>query len=288
LKFKGPSRARITVVASFTFAASLAGAQEQEEKKLGWKDEAELAIVVTAGNSETSTFGFRNVLSRVWENAQFQFEVSGLRTETSTITRTPVGTSADDFLVEKESVSALTAENYHALAKYDRTLSSRFFAYGSGGWDRNEFAGIRNRYYGAGGVGNIWYDRETARWRTDYGFSVTREEGTVAPSVTFGGLRLSSDFMQKLSGTTTLTNVTIADENLDDTSDFRLNNLAALAVSMTGHLAIKVSLQFLFDNVPSFVEGELETPSGSPTGILVPVQADKLDTLFNVALVVNF
>lgn len=288
MRLYGPCRARITLVAAlFPFASTLAVAQE-EEKKLGWKEEAELAIVVTAGNSETSTFGFRNLLSRVWENAQLQIEVSGLRTETSTITRTPVGTSADDFVVEEDSVSALTAENYHALAKYDRTLSSRFFAYGSGGWDRNEFAGIRNRYYGAGGVGNVWYDRETARWRTDYGFSVTREEGTVAPSVTFGGLRLSSDFMQKLTGTTTFTNVTIADENLDDTADFRLNNLAALAVSMTGHLAIKVSLQFLFDNVPSFVEGQLVTPAGDLTGILVPVQADKLDTLFNVALVVNF
>jgi hypothetical protein len=271
------------------FYSFRSGRRRSSPRKLGWKDEAELALVVTAGNTETSTFGFRNLLSHVWEKAELQIDAGGLRTETSTITRTPVGTSPDDYVVQEDSVSALTAENYYARAKYDRTLSSRFFAYGSGGWDRNEFAGIRNRYYGAGGVGNIWSDREDARWRTDYGLSVTREEGTVAPGVTFAGLRLSSDFMQKLSGSTTVTNVTIADENLDDTSDFRLNNLAALSVSMTGHLAIKVSLQFLFDNVPSYLDAELVSPTtGEGLGILVPVQADKLDTLFNVALVVSF
>ena len=37
------------------------------------------------------------------------------------------------------------------------------------------------------------------------------------------------------------------------------------------------------------VEADLLSPiTGLPVGILVPVQADKLDTLVNVALVVNF
>ena len=65
-----------------------AAAQEPAppEKKLGWHDKAELALVVTAGNSETSTFGFRNLLSRTWTDAELKFEVSGLRTETATFT----------------------------------------------------------------------------------------------------------------------------------------------------------------------------------------------------------
>ena len=259
------------------------------EKKLGWQDKAELALVFAAGNSETSTFGFRNLLSRIWTDAELHFEVAGLRTETATVTSTPVGTSADDFVLEEASASALTAENYLARAKYDRTLRPRLFVYGTGGWDRNVFAGVENRYNAAGGVGNIWQDREDFRFRTDYGISVTHQLPTIGSEATFAGLRLSADLMRKLSASTTLTHLTIAEENLDETDDFRLDSLTALAVAMTDHLALQVSLKFLFDNVPSFVEADLISPAtGLPVGILVPVQADKLDTLLNVALVVNF
>jgi hypothetical protein len=277
--------ALIIVVAG---AASAQEAAKPEEKKLGWQDRAELALVVTGGNTSTSTFGFRNVLSHIWTAAELHIEAAGLRTETATITATPVGTSIDDYVVERDSISALTAENYLARAKYDRQIRPRLYAYASGGWDRNEFAGIASRYYGAGGIGNIWYDQEAFRWRTDYGISVTRQDPTVGDSQTFAGLRLSSDFLRKLSASTTATNLTIAEENLDDTSDLRIDSLTALAVSMSNHLAIKLSLRLLFDNVPSFLEAELLTPGGIPTGILVPVQAEELDTIFNVALVINF
>jgi hypothetical protein len=287
-----PSKSVVVSFVFFLFLTSVAAWSQEPpppEKKLGWQDKAELALVLTAGNSETSTLGFRNLLSRIWTDAELHFEVSGLRTETATITTTPVGTSADDFVLQDESASELTAENYLARAKYDRTLRPRLFVFGTGGWDRNVFAGIENRYNAAGGVGNIWQDREDFRFRTDYGISVTHQLPTIGSEVTFAGLRLSADLMRKLSASTTLTHLTIAEENLDDTDDFRLDSLTAVAVTMTDHLALQASLKFLFDNVPSFVEADLLSPTtGLPVGILVPVQADELDTLFNVALVVNF
>ncbi len=259
------------------------------EKKLGWLDKAELALVVTAGNSETSTFGFRNLLSRIWSDAELHIEVAGLRTETATLTTTPIGTSPDDFVLQEDSESKLTAENYLARAKYDRTLRPRLFAFGTGGWDRNVFAGIENRYNAAGGIGNIWADREDFRFRTDYGISVTHQLPTIGSDETFPGLRLSADLLRKLTASTTVTHRTIAEENLDETDDFRLDSLTAVAVAMSERFALQLSLKFLFDNVPSFVEADLLSPiTGLPVGILVPVQADTLDTLFNVALVVNF
>lgn len=268
---------------------SVSGAFGQEEEKtLGWADEAELAFVLTAGNSQTSTLGFRNVLSRIWQDAEFHLELAGLRSETATITRTPVGLSGEDFVIEESEVTALTAENYLTRAKYDRNLSARLFAYGAGGWERDEFAGVRNRYYGAGGVGNIWHDRDDLRWRTDYGLSVTREEPPTGSADTFAGLRLSSDFLRQLTGNTSVENLTIANENLEDTDDLRIDSLTALAVSVVDHLAIKLSLRLLYDNAPSFTEVPLQLPGGTVTEILVPVQADKLDTRFSVAVVVDF
>ncbi len=280
-----------SVVLSSFFIAVPARSQEPppSEKKLGWQDKAELALVLTAGNSETSTFGFRNLLSHIWTDAELKIEVAGLRTETATVTATPVGTSIDDFVLQEDSTSELTAENYLARAKYDRTLRPRLFAYATGGWDRNVFAGIENRYNGAGGIGNIWRDREDFRFRTDYGISVTHQIPTAGAEATFAGLRLSLDLMRKLSASTTLSHLTIADENLDETDDFRLDSLTALAVAINKNLALQASVKFLFDNLPSFTKADLISPTtGLPVGVLVPVQADKLDTLVNVALVLNF
>ena len=110
-----------------SLASTAAVAQDKEEKKLGWADKAELSLVLTSGNSQTSTFGFRNDLSHDWDNARLLIEVAGLRTETGVITRTPVGSSRDDFEVQKSVVKDVTAENYLARGKYDRNLTDRFF-----------------------------------------------------------------------------------------------------------------------------------------------------------------
>jgi hypothetical protein len=72
---------------------SAAAWAQEEEKKLGWANKAELSLVVTRGNAEANTFGFRNNLIHTWSNALFGFEVAGLRTSTGKITRTPVGSS---------------------------------------------------------------------------------------------------------------------------------------------------------------------------------------------------
>ena len=105
---------------------------------------------------------------------------------------------------------------------------------------------------------------------------------------TFGGIRVSSDYLKKLTGSTTFVNLTILDEGLSDTSDLRVDSLTSFAVLMTGHFALKTSLRFLFDNAPSFVRLPLTLPSGMKTDVLVPVQAEELDTVFTVALVINF
>ena len=43
------------------------GVQAADEPELGWSDQAELSYVLTAGNSESSTLGFKNELTRTWE-----------------------------------------------------------------------------------------------------------------------------------------------------------------------------------------------------------------------------
>ncbi len=62
----------------------------------------------------------------------------------------------------------------------------------------------------------------------------------------------------------------------------------SLAVSMSERLALKVSLQLLYDNLPSRRRVTLVGTDGTPTGGTVLVPLDELDTVFNVALVISF
>ena len=63
----------------------------------------------------------------------------------------------------------------------------------------------------------------------------------------------------------------------------------SIAVTMTGRLALKASLQVLFDNQPAFdlVEVRGPAPASMPLGVSVPIELDDIDTIFTTALVIN-
>ncbi len=281
----------LPLAATLALTALARPSQAQEEKKLGWFDKAELTFVLTAGNAESSTFGLKNTLERVWERSSLRFDVGGIRTESSITTRTAVGPSVDDFQISEQSQSDVTAESYFVRGRYDRSLSPRFFLFGGAGWDRNTFAGIDNRYVVFGGVGNTWLDTEMSRFRTDYGVTYTRQEDVVDDPNTpdsFAGFRLSYDYQRVLTSTTEYVSTLVVDDSFDDTEDVRADFVNSIAVSISRMLALKTSLQLLFDNKPSLAGVPLEFPAGSPTGETVFTELNELDSILTVALVVTF
>ena len=82
--------------------------------------------------------------------------------------------------------------------------------------------------------------------------------------------------------------VLVADENLSDTEDFRADLTNGVAVSINSRLALKVSWQLLFDNLPSEVGIPLMAVSGDSTGETVFVELDGVDNLLTFALVASF
>jgi putative salt-induced outer membrane protein YdiY len=257
-----------------------------------WSDTAEFSYVATSGNSESSTLGFKNTLGRKWDDSSFELKAAAIRAENTTITRTAVGSPASFFVIEDKD-TALSAESYLLAGRFDRKVSERFFWFAGAGWSRNRFSGIENRYEAAGGVGNIWVDSERSMFRTDYALSYTKEEDVVeAPDFkdNFGGFRFSSKYEQKIGTGTTYLNETVIDENLSDTSDLRATMLNSLAVAMSKRLALKVSLQWLYDHQPAFRQIDLldaPPPGGLKIGTVLD-QLDTLDTIFTTSLVVNF
>ena len=283
-------RVLLAVTILLTASAGTARAQEDDEE-LGWSDTAELTAVFTGGNAEASTLGFKNELIRDWESSDLVIGVGALRAESTAFTRTAVGVSPLSFQLTKDSVTALTAESYYARGQYSRELSPRTFWYAGTGWERNTFAGIENRYSWGGGVGNTWVDDDTSTFKTGYGLTYTVQDDvaeTTDGNDTFGGLRLSYDYRRQLTANTEFTSLLVADENLQETEDFRTDLINAVAVSMNSQLALKVSWQLLYDNLPSLIGIPLMGVNGLPTADTVFTELDTVDNLLTFALVASF
>ena len=296
----------------------------KEPPKLGWSNSTDLSLVLTAGNSATQTWGFSDQLRHVWKDARFEFEVNVVRSNTSDDRffmvapglEFPVGgTPANPATSLVTPEPTLDVANYLVRSSYERNITPRFFWNAGGSWDRNDDAGIVNRYIGFAGVGNKWVDDERRRFATSYGISFTdREEEKPDPEKDrrFPGARLGWDYMERFNAGTTFDNRFETNVNLSDSADYSINTTSALTVSMVRHVSLKVSLQWLYENEPA-LESDLDViafvevinPDGIPgsgdeffrtqssgeTKLVIgsaDARKDKLDTIFKTALVIKF
>ena len=273
------------VLVAWTMALP-AFSQESEEEKRPWTNVAELSAVFTGGNSESSTFSFKNDYAYAWDNANFTFKFGGFRAESVTFTRFAQGT-VDNFTIVENKDREKTGENYFVALKYDKKITEKFFWFTGFNWDRNEFAGIKNRYSVSGGVGNIWLDTDRRKFRTDYGVQYTQEDlvfeqagfdDTYASAVVsyswFEAVGKNSAFKQDLK----------VNWNLDETDDWRAELDNGFTTSISEKVALKIGLLLLFDNQPAFAT----LPLLGADGVQVPYELDDLDTVFTTSLVINF
>jgi len=283
--------ARIVFAAvALTLASLPASLRAQDEPELGWFTAAELSLLFTGGNSSAQTFGLGASARHVWEQSELSFRAGSLRAKTGTKSRTALGTTTD-FVVNETTNTELTAENYFASVRFERSLSERVFLYAGAGWERNTFAGFDNRYALVGGLGNAWVDNDGIRFKTGYGFTFTSQEDVIEDPTTsdsFGGLRLNSEFWKQLSASSSFESILIVDESLNETQDLRADFTNSLIVDLSDALAFKTSFRVLFDNLPALTGVSLEQPLGTPTGDTVLVALNEIDTILTVALVASF
>lgn len=285
----------IVVTGAMLMLATLTSLQprvlaQEEGEDLGWSHEADFSLVLTAGNSETSTLGLNYTAQRKWADSLLTVRTGGLRAENSD--RFFLRTVGGDMEVEETTT---TAENYYFNGRYDQNITDRLFWYVGAGWMRNEFAGIKNRYTASAGVGNVWFDNEDRTLRTNYGISYTDQEDVFPPrfSDRYAGLLVGWNYLNKFGNSSQYGNDFNFNYSLDESSDWRWTMDQWIAVGMTETLALKVSLLWLYDNDPALGVFEVrQDTDGDPTTPDVPVDVtiaplDELDTVFSVSLVVS-
>ena len=257
------------------------------QTKTGWFDTAELGYVQTSGNAASNSYSFKNTLVRAWTASTLTLKISGVRAESTDISRRAVGVPGD-YVVVEDRTNRLAAENYIAALQYDRKVSQHLFWFAGGGWDRNRFAGIENRYVAAAGVGTIWRDDAKTKFKTEYGVSDTRREDMSGETDNYLGWRLGWDWSRKLGATATLANQAVLDGSLKHGGDWRGDMTSSLSVVINKNLALKASLRWLLANEPASTDVDLYDPTGAPTGLKVPAELRRLDTFVTTSLVVNF
>ena len=301
-----------------------AQANAQAPPALGWSNSADLSLVLTAGNSAAETWGFSDDLRHVWENARFRFEANVVRSSTSDDRffqvapgiEFPVGgPPANPATSLVKPSPTLDVANSLLRGSYERNITPRFFWNTGASWDRNDDAGILNRYIVHAGVGNTWVDIMRRRFATTYGLSYAdREEEEPDPEKDrrFAGARLGWNYTEKFNAGATFDNQLASNINLSDANDYSLDTTSALTVAVVNHVSLKVSLQWLYEHEPA-LESDLDViafvevvnPDGIPGSgderlrtlssggsklVLGAADArrDKLDTVFRTALVIKF
>ena len=301
-----------------------AAAQKTDEPKVGWSNTTDLSLVVTGGNAVSTTWAFTNQLRYAWPKARWELGLDVLRSNTSgdrfllvepglefAVGGAP--SSPRTSLVKPEPT--LDAANSLVRSSYERDISTKWFWNAGASWYRNDDAGIRSRYVVFAGLGNTWADNPRRRFATSYGASYTdRKEDEPDPDKDrrFPGVRGGWDYTEHLTPATTFDSDFALNANLSDGTDFSLDTTNAVTVSVTSHVLIKISLQWLFENEPALESGldviahvEVINPDGLPgtgderfrtlssggTKLVLgssSARKDKLDTVFKTALVIKF
>lgn len=284
----------VAVPAGAQQAATPTAAKAVDEKAFKLDDpglyaNADLSYVLTSGNSSSSSLGFKGDLTERWGKHALSFAAGGIRASSSSPdARYAVGTP-DDFEVRVPDAEP-TAEAYHGRGRYDYRLSDRLFYTAGAGWERNRFSGIDNRWVADTGLGYVFLNNERTSFRGRAGVTYTSEDYTVEDDRdgSFVGARLGWDFRQKLFENTTFTHTLVADENLEETDDLRVDAQFGLHVAMSSTLGLKVNWRLLWDNLPALSEVPLVGSGGVPTGITVLAPYKELDQGFSVSLVFSF
>ncbi len=254
-----------------------------------WSNSSEFSFIQTRGNTESTTFGLANELITEWERTETRLEVGALRTNTTRFRRSAVGT-VENYRLEEESETRVSAENYHVRFRGDREFSEKSSIFGQVGWARNTFTGIDARYVLVGGMSTRWMDDEIHQLRSSYGLTFTAQDDVVPnPDVanSFIGLQVSGEYEVQLTDNTELKSTLVVDENGFDPADLRADWVTTLGVSMSDHFGLQAKFQYLFDNRPSLVDVPLTSLDGASAG-KVPIPLDKSDRVLTMALVVNF
>jgi uncharacterized protein DUF481 len=279
----------------------------------GWYTSADLSAVVSNGNSDTINVGATLNVRRMWLRTSWTTLASYTRNDVRDPQRLAIIEGTTATVNEGELVAK--SEKVFANTNFERRVTERFFWNLGATAERDKFAGLNSRLTGVGGVGMLWQNTNGDGFiRVGVAGTYTAQDEVVDDPETeneFFGLRGTIDGEKRFGDQKqhVFTSNLIADENLQQTDDLRLNWQNSLAASISQKLQLKVGLTLAYDNLPALVDLPVAVAlpgggfrdaeaadiarlrSGNDITIVegkLATPAEKLDLTFTASIVINF
>ncbi len=260
----------------------------QEEEARLWTNATDFSWVESQGNSESATIGLKNEFAWKKDHHALNFKITAVRAKSATLTYVASGSISDPTFTEFKD-SRLTDERYGFKSSYERAFSEHKSWFVGLDWDRNEFAGIKSRTTISTGLSQTWIKVERKTWSTKLGAQYTDEDPVLEVAgidSQYAAARANSAFMTKVGENSEFKQNIELIWNLNDTEDVRSDIEFAFAVNISARLALKTSLQLLYDRQPSFQS--VDFIENDETIASVPYQLQEWDRALTTSLVVNF
>jgi len=276
-------------------APTTALAQEEAEGTAAapktWTNQADIGMVLTGENSNTTTIPFDNHTQAQWGKARLTVRFGTYKQTTDDITRLAFG-SDDNFTPVDVATEELDQLRIYISGGYRRDISDAFFWTVGGGWDKDADAGIESRIVSFAGIGNTWRNSDDMEFSTEYTLAIENRQDEI-PDPELGesrpSIRLAWDYMNNLFGkdTTVLTNNMDFFYNLKNSTAYRFINTPALTMGLSNLLSLRTSLEFRYDNVPGLETVDLwdVDPTTNPDAMIignVNIRKKKLTVVFSL------
>lgn len=229
-------------------AGHAVGQDTPEPKR--WKDQAEVAVVNTSGNSNVLTFSLKNSLQY-----HFSDKLAGTWNLAALAGRQDGETNAERFGTD---------------LRLDHALSDHLYVYLLGGWRKDRFAGLDHRYHVGPGLGSKFLNGPIHFLSAEMGANWTREDYSEKETEDFLESRVFGQYSYKLSNNQKFVQSVEYLQDFNDLDNYKLLSTTSLTSAINTTLAIKLSYEVRFHNRP------------------IPEDREKTDTLFSGSLVVSY
>lgn len=215
-----------------------------------WKDDGELSLVKTGGNTEVSTFSAKNVLKyKFSEKTEGTWKVAALNSK---------------------SAGVRSAENYMSELRGDYLLSEQVFVGLTVGWLKDKFAGIDARYYAGPIAGYKVLLGPKHFLKTEAGLDYVNEEYTDNTDSDFLRGRAFGEYEHHFTKVNKFLQSVEYLYDFDNADNYNVNSATALVTVLSENFSFKTSYIVKYDNEPT------------------PASLDRTDTVLGVSVLVSF
>jgi len=192
----------------------------------GWKNESQAGVVMTSGNTETTTLSFGEAASYSFTANLFKFTGAYLYQKTGTV---------------------VSAESWNLGLRYERSLSDRISAFLAETVEGNQFSGINQRYMTDLGAKAFLVKDEGFTWLGEGGYRFTKENLIVVQR-NLHYARFYTELEKKVNATVSAKYWVEYLPNFTISNDWQLNTELSLSAALSSVFSIKSAYLIRYDN----------------------------------------